>query len=163
MRITRRMFLGIVASSAACLGLRGREGFPKWEKEMFSDRAENLLPVRVDGRYGYIDRYGTMIIEPRYELSWGFEDGLAPVRIGGKWGFINTKGAIAIEAIFEDALWFGFGRAPVEMSGRWGAIDSNGDMRIPPVFDCPPIFYEDLASVGRAGWMDSSTPKADGL
>lgn len=151
MMLTRRSFLGIVASSAICLGLRGRKGFPKWGKESFSDEAETLLPVKVDGHYGYIDRYGTVVIEPRYELWWEFEDGLAPVKIGGKWGFIDTKGSIAIDARFEDALWFGFGRAPVKLNGRWGAIDPEGDMRIPPKFDFPPMFHEGLASVGMSG------------
>jgi len=54
MMLTRRMFLGIAASSAIGLGLGGRNGFPKWEKEFSPGRADKLLPVSVDGRYGYI-------------------------------------------------------------------------------------------------------------
>ena len=151
MRITRRMFLGIVASSGVCLGLRGRDGYSMWEKDLFSDGAENFLPVKVDGRHGFIDRCGTVVIKPKFESIWGFNDGLAPVQINGKWGFINTEGAIAIEPKFEETMWFSCGRAPVKTNGRWGAIDSEGDMRIPPVYDFPPMFREGLASVGMSG------------
>ena len=38
--------------------------------------------------WGFIDKTGAVVIQPRFEGSLGFRDGLAPVVLAGKWGFI---------------------------------------------------------------------------
>lgn len=43
---------------------------------------EGLAAVRpLDGKWGYIDKSGKMVIPPRYDETWGFEGGLAAVSI----------------------------------------------------------------------------------
>ena len=53
--------------------------------------AESLQVAYSDGRFGYIDPEGNMVIEPRFDIAYIFRDGLAPVRTGDKWGFIDLS------------------------------------------------------------------------
>ena len=46
---------------------------------MQSDFSEGLACVCVDGKYGYIDRNGKMVIKPQYEAARAFSEGLALV------------------------------------------------------------------------------------
>jgi hypothetical protein len=48
-----------------------------------------LFPVRVGGAVGFIDRRGTLVVEPQYELAGPAGEGLIPVRREGLWGFID--------------------------------------------------------------------------
>ena len=61
----------------------------------------NLFPVVVDGRYGYIDAVGNIIISPRFSYGWEFSDGLAPVELGSRsrgyaQGFIDAAERVSI-------------------------------------------------------------------
>jgi hypothetical protein len=48
------------------------------------------------GHWGFIDRTGAMVIEPRFEAAGPFSEGLAMVRIGDQYGFIDREGNYAI-------------------------------------------------------------------
>ncbi len=56
------------------------------------DFQEGLAAVRVKGRFGFVDRTGAWVIEPRFELTYGFEGGLAEVWMEDKRGYIDRKG-----------------------------------------------------------------------
>lgn len=51
-----------------------------------------------DGRYGYIDKSGNVMIDFEFEDAEKFSCGLAPVLIDGLWGFINEDGEVVIGA-----------------------------------------------------------------
>ena len=91
MWITRRMFIGMVGLSAVCLGQRNQDGYSRWSNALLSDGNEELLRVKVNGRIGFIDRYGTVRIEPKFESIWGIKDGLAPVQIGWEVGIYRYR------------------------------------------------------------------------
>lgn len=48
--------------------------------------------MKLDGRWGYINKSGTMVVKPRFERALGFSQGRARVRVGDKWGYIDRKG-----------------------------------------------------------------------
>jgi hypothetical protein len=54
--------------------------------------------------WGFIDKSGTVVIQPGFESALDFKDGLAPVVSAGMWGFINTKGTLVIANQFD---WVG--------------------------------------------------------
>lgn len=69
--------------------------------------AEGLVRVRRDGKIAYADRDFEVVIPPRYDWGWPFEDGRALVRsgcrqgdpvgehrpvVGGRWGYIDRSG-----------------------------------------------------------------------
>lgn len=70
-------------------------------------------PIAVQNRWGYIDRNGTVVIDPQFDEAHAFEEGLARVVVAGRYGYIDPSGAFAIEPRFLQAFDFSFGRARV--------------------------------------------------
>src|SRR5882724_3631450 len=56
-----------------------------------TESTSNLYVVLKDGKAGYIDKTGKLVIQPQYEGSSAssFSEGLAAVEVGDKWGFID--------------------------------------------------------------------------
>lgn len=73
--------------------------------------SEGLIAVTRDGKWGFADRQGQVIVEPAYDMAEPFFDGMAAVRIGELWGFINQKGDLAIAARYSAVSWFDDGLA----------------------------------------------------
>jgi hypothetical protein len=55
-------------------------------------RHEGLFVTEINGKYGFIDREGTISITPQFEEDGKFSDGLAAVEINGS-GAISTRTA----------------------------------------------------------------------
>ncbi len=52
-----------------------------------------LALVCQDGKWGYIDQSGAIVIEPQYEAAWSFDySGYAAVKKNGRWFVINRWG-----------------------------------------------------------------------
>ena len=45
-----------------------------------------------DGKWGFIDKTGAMVILPQFGYVSTFHEGLAAVAVGGKWGYIDKTG-----------------------------------------------------------------------
>lgn len=96
-----------------------------------------------DTSYGYIDKSGKTIIEPRFGSAGSFSEGLSSVEIDGKYGFIDKTGKLVIPAKFADAKDFWNGRALVRIEsddtevGSAAFIDKTGKAVIPPGFVLP--------------------------
>jgi len=134
-------------------------------------RNRNLLAIVKNGRYGYINHQGRVVIRPQFHWGEDFEDGFArvyicshmvsinesgkvvplrwvtgnrlgPRRVSGKVGFVDVSGKIKIDAVYEDALLFSDGLAAVEVNGLWGFIDPSGREVIPPQFKSAYYFHE---------------------
>jgi len=56
---------------------------------MFS---EGMGAVKLEGRWGYVNRSGTMVIKPSFELALPFQGGFARVAVKGSWGYIDPNG-----------------------------------------------------------------------
>lgn len=59
--------------------------------------SDSWFPVQVDGKYGFIDRTGKIVIEPTFESVGIFAEGLADAKSGGKWGLIDRTGKLIWE------------------------------------------------------------------
>src|SRR5277367_2697318 len=51
--------------------------------------SEGLGRISINGKWGFIDEHGRVVIAPRFDNLWSFSDGMAPALVGRKWGFIN--------------------------------------------------------------------------
>lgn len=71
-------------------------------KPFYSDNS--YAAVKKDGKWGFVDKEGKVIISPQYEEARSFSYGYAAVKKDGKWGFIDTSGKICIEPQFQDAM-----------------------------------------------------------
>ena len=59
-----------------------------WKGEYY----EGLAMVRLDKKYGFIDKTGKEVIPIKYDYAEGFSEGLAQVKLNNKWFYINQKG-----------------------------------------------------------------------
>ena len=65
-----------------------------------------LFPVIKDGKSGYIDINGKIVVEPQFEHGWAFFDGMAAISLNGKWGYLDLSGKVKIEPQFDEAWQF---------------------------------------------------------
>lgn len=107
--------------------------------------------INQNGEYGYINRIGKIVIEPKFRMAYDFAGGLARVRVGERCGFIDKRGRIVIPPDFGcgdyDLGDFSEGLARFKRQDRYGFIDTSGKVVIDPQFDSASWFYEGLASV----------------
>ncbi len=123
---------------------------------------ERLAIIRGwDGKFGFMDRSGRVVIEAKYQYTAGFREGLAAVRENGMFGFINEAGEMVIPPQFKSAFFSVFvdGMAAIGTQSLWGYIDRSGKFVIPPRFERASDFREGLAAVrleGKWGFIDRS-------
>lgn len=120
---------------------------------------EGLLMVLQDGKCGFIDSNGKVVLLPRYQRAvpegikagqWynestyegfnldGLYCGLAVVtNDAGESGYINASGETVVPFRFERAYGFSNNRAWVKEGGKWGMIDTKGKYVLPPVYSAP--------------------------
>lgn len=140
------------------------------------DAGDEPLLVVQNGRYGYIDHTGRIVIQPQYvwaddfrngmatvflcgravsldrqghvwPLHWAAEDAMALERSGKKTGFLDATGRWSIPPQYENALPFSEGLAAVQEDGKWGFIDATGKEVIPARFDEAYYFNQGVALV----------------
>lgn len=76
--------------------------------------------VCVNGKWGFVNTKGEMVIEPKYSNARSFSIGLGAVCVDGKWGYINSGGETRIEYMYEDCKPFAAnGIAAVKVDGVW--------------------------------------------
>jgi hypothetical protein len=92
-----------------------------------SEANMDLIPVELNGQWGYIDRDGNYVINPQFESADIFRGGVALVKANEKFGFIDEKGNYTCPPRFKDATGFFEGIAwVVEPDGPPTAIDKDG-------------------------------------
>ena len=114
--------------------------------------SDGLAKVKRDGKYGFIDQTGKVVIPLNYDWAWWFSEGLASVKRNGKWGFIDNTGKVVIPLNYDDTWYFTEGLAAVKQNGKYGFINQTGQIIIPLQYDDAYPFYNDVAVVS-----DSST------
>ena len=136
--------------------------------------------VKQQLRYGYINRYGETVIEPKFTQANDFSEGLACVQvggkaggfIGGKYGYIDKTGEYVVEPKLDHGEDFSEGLACVSPGGirggvladfggkvgsKFGYIDKSGSFAIKPKFKYAKPFSNGLAVVHvstKAGFID---------
>jgi len=126
-------------------------------------RSDPFIVVK-DGRYGFIDQSGKIVIPALFYWASAFYKGMAtvyicdrfgsidplghlhplrhaapgdlePTKSGDKFGFVDETGKFRIPAIFDEAYAFGEDLAAVKVGNKWGFVDKSGRQVIPPTFD----------------------------
>lgn len=120
------------------------------------DFSEGLAPVKKDGKWGFVDKYGVIVIEFKYQDAEVFSEGLAGVKLSGNWGFIDAKGQLIIPHRFKEVKEFKEGIAAVNKNGFWGGINTKGDEVIPFDYDEIHSFSEGLAVVVKGEYYQEA-------
>lgn len=107
-------------------------------------------------RWGFINKKGEMVIQPKFSDISEFRDGVAVAEISimSEWkqGYIDTNGEWVIPPKFDDANQFSSeGLARVFVNGKYGFIDATGTLAIPAKFSWARDFSEGLACVKIGG------------
>lgn len=112
---------------------------------------EGLSVVKSQGKYGYADRNGKLVIPLKFDFAGDFNGGLAPVSMNGKSGYVDRTGKVVIALRFTGARPFQEGLAEVEVNGRHGFIDRTGKVVIPLRYDRATSFSRGLSEVSKNG------------
>ena len=118
------------------------------------EAADALFPVLLNGEWGYINRDGAMVIEPRFQIAYAFSDGLAAVREDWRWKYIDDEGEDTFEGAFQEVRPYYEGKAAVRVDGRWGYVNTNGRFVINPRFREAHPFSGDRAFVRTIDYRD---------
>lgn len=138
-------------------------------------RTEPLVVVQ-NGKYGYIDHAGKVVIQPQFIWADEFWRGLGSVYVCGryvsidalgtllplriaveghlepqkkdwKFGFVDASGQFKIAPTFAEVLPFSEGLAAVRVGEKWGFVDTSGQIKISPRFEGAYYFGEGVATV----------------
>lgn len=96
---------------------------------------EGLAAIKLNNRWGYIDKNGKNIIPCMFDSATYFNNGLALVTLNDKYGYINQLGHIVIPLQYDYADHFKYGVASVVVGKKYGFIDKTGEVIIPIDFE----------------------------
>ena len=140
---------------------------------------DGLLAVELDGKWGYINRYGEVIIPIEYDASWSLQgwmghrvtipfayaasEGFVPLVKDGIWELRDVTGELVIPpGIFDVIRPVHGGRSWVKKDGLWGIIQVTKDEREEPEpaveeqeeASFPPEDWEEWFAIPYAQWED---------
>ena len=127
--------------------------FHKW-----TEVSEGMILVAKDGKWGYCDFRGNVLIPLIYEHLSSFYEGLALASINaGEYGYIDKTGKVVIAFKYSKAKFFREGWAPVKLGERYQYIDKKGSIVLEHKYELAWPFKEGLASIranGNWGFID---------
>ena len=98
-----------------------------------------LIPVKIDGKWGYIKPNGETIIEPKYLEAYPFTDSnLARVKLTNDYyNFINPSGELLNSNTYDEVSDFynGYAMTSFKVNKKEGLIDHQGLIVIPNEYD----------------------------
>ncbi len=82
-----------------------------------SSHAQTLMYFAGDnGKYGYKDAKGNIVIQPKYDEATPFFGGFGKVKLNGKYGFIDKTGKETVVPRYDNTGNFYDGMAPVQLN-----------------------------------------------
>ncbi len=113
--------------------------------DLFSE--EMLLVENLEGKKGFVDKKGSIVIAFEYEDARSFSEGLARVKHSQYWGYIDRNGNSVIKPSFSWLGDFSEGLARFSKNNRWGYLNKRGEILIKPSFIFAGDFRDGLAVV----------------
>ena len=127
---------------------RGKAVIPfLYDEADYFSFTDGLAKVKLNGKYGFIDKTGKEVVPPIYDEIGFFLDDLAKVKLNGKMGFVDQTGKEVVPPIYEETGYFLEGLEKVASNGKYGFIDKKGHVIIPISYDYIGNFKNGLATV----------------
>ncbi len=123
------------------------------------DFSEHMAAVKQDGKWGFIDDEGNVVVEPKYDAANSFSEGLAAVQSNGKWGYIDKTGTLVIPFTLDSTYAFSEGLAVYSSGYYYGYIDTSGKKITEAVYVEASSFKDGVACVkkeNRYGFIDKT-------
>jgi len=162
-------FVPTTFSEGCILGYtpHGKAFFDHDWKQLFGQTFEDachfsngLASVKINGRWGAIDRTGTLVVTNQYDSVGYFSDGVAPVLSEQKFGAVNDSGEVLVPLEYKYVGGYSSGLMPALIGKKqWVFIDAQGRKGIDQVFELAYSFTEGKACVevnGKFGFIDLS-------
>lgn len=128
-----------------------------------------LVAFKQNGRMGFMDRKGKVVIPPLYrcDVNWQdrqFAEKITPVSMvqadgKEKYGFIDRTGKVVVDFQYDWAEQFFDGLAKVTKDGKSGYVNTDGAEVIPLQYAAADHFAEGVAAVeigGLWGFIDTA-------
>lgn len=132
--------------------IRSRKMLTKAGFTKMGNESEELIAVKIENRFGYIDISGKLVIEAAFESAGDFMDGRALVRHKKKWGYIDRTGNYVVDPKFESISHYNDGAAIAVLDGKTQCIDHKGDVLFTAdTFTIAAPFREGFAVAGTNG------------
>lgn len=114
---------------------------------------EGLKRFEENGKYGFLDTLGNVVIKPQFDGVGCFNEGLVSVTIDDKKGFIDRTGKYVVKPQYDYCNYFSQGVALVAKNGKWGFIDKTGEEVIRLEYDRAEDFWDanGFAAVSKDG------------
>jgi hypothetical protein len=119
--------------------------------------------VKINNKYGIIDKIGIPKLPCKYDELDSFKEGLAVFRLNDKYGFIDTNGVVVIPPKFEKTKPFTEGIAAVQLNGKLGFINKRGELIISNIYDTIPINDYHQIAIFRNGFTNVKLKNKSGL
>ena len=128
------------------------QGVPVFEEEGFDDigsLGDNLIPIKTDNKWGYVDTDGALIIYPEYSYSHVFQDGYCIIGNNGKYGVIDKSNSLIIDVIYDGIEYWGSSAWIVSVHSKMGYISPDRTWNIEPQYDKIIPLNDNLIGVGK--------------
>lgn len=135
-------------------------------KEVGKREGIKYFQVEKDGKTGFRDLDGNIVIEPKFDMAEMFSEGYSSVTVGGKHGFIDETGKYVLPLQSYEFLGsLHNGLASVRVNDKVGFINIKGEEIIKPQFDWVGDFSEGLCvvrndnsknEIGKYGYIDTT-------
>lgn len=108
--------------------LSWKNAVDEYQTKIKSLKDKVLIPININGKYGFADESGKVVIPCQWVNVGMFSEGLAKVMdINGNWGYINKIGNVVVPCKWMEALAFSNGLALVKDENfKWWKIDTTG-------------------------------------
>ena len=130
------------------VGEREREQF-KWEEP--EEKKLEVFKFFRNGKWGYKNQKGAVVIQPTFDEAFQFAEGLACVEMGEKLGFIDGEGKVVIDFQYDCANSFSDGLACVTKDDKTGYIDQSGKYVFEPIYEKATPFKDGKAMIKQDG------------
>lgn len=120
--------------------------------------SEGLAAVMIDGKWGYINENGEVVIDFKFDIAKSFQDNIAIVGVLNEelsegnarvfsWGIINQKGEMLTDKSYSTIFDFNNGIAIVGKVNSLSVININGNELLNKTYDFLKIADNDIALV----------------
>jgi WG repeat protein len=135
-------------------------------KEVGEREGIKYFQIEKDGKTGFRDLDGNIVIEPKFDMAEMFSEGYSAVTVGDKHGFIDETGKYVLPLQSYEFLGsIHNGLASVRINDKVGFINIKGEEIIKPQFDWVGDFSEGLcvarsdnqkSEIGKYGYIDTT-------
>ena len=121
--------------------------------------SDGLAAVKKNGKWGYLNKDGSMHYDFVFDNAFAFSEGRAVVKLDKKFGIIGTASKKPLcDMIYDSICDFHEGWARVLRDGKWGYINKKGKEKIPAVYISAEDFNGGIAKCmgedGRAHYFN---------